>query len=239
MTSPLPDLQNDPAVVRGNTVKNNYTVAVQVIRGNSQLSDIGQGQQIAQAWQAANAGLVAAYQDLRTRYQARSDALLAKLPLGPAPVAPGTSPADEALLLQIFRNNVEQARNAAPDDTTSNGNIGRISPAAGTLSAMLADAQKFNDDSLLRAVMTVAWETGNITLVRSWCDANGLSDLLDETAQVQQVLANNGFSSLWITPALSLIDEPAESVNLPRLVAAAQAAVVDANRASQSSAYRR
>lgn len=224
MSSPLPTLQNDPSVVQGNQIKAQYAAECQAVRADSSASDIGKGQRLEQVWNAANNALTVAYRDLIGRYEARREALLADIPLGPPPVPDGTSVADAALMAQLFRSALAEARNAEASTLIVGGsNISPIVTQPGTLAAMLSDAETYGDDLQRRAVLSAAWEQGNIDLVRSWTDLNGLSGLLDEVATVQEVLSGQGFANMWILPALSKIPEPQESVDLPARIAAAEA----------------
>jgi hypothetical protein len=240
MSSPLPPLQNDPSIVQGNTIKNQYMSACATVRSDITASDIAKGQRIEQIWQASNTALTAAYKDLIARYDARRDELLARIPLGPPPVPDGTSMADEALMQSLFRSAVADARGAVPNDQVVGGsNITPMVPKGGTLASMLNDAEKFGDDLQRRAVLSVAWEQGNNQIVRSWCDMQGFGDLLDELDDVQQVLTGQGFANQWIMPALGRIPEPQESVELPARIAATEAATFAANRTAQAGSFRR
>ena len=218
MTQPLPPMQNDPAFVAGQKVHVDFTNQANAIRGDVTTSDLTKSRLINEAWLAANAEIGRLNSDLDGRQQARADYLAALVPFGPT-VPASASAADRSVLLQAWRSALSDARNASPAD----------------LAAMLNDAEMFGDDNLLRAVLTVAAENGDPTLIRSWADDHDLSAELDELSALRETILGRGIANLFRVQSLSPIAKPAEVSDLPTLEAAAaagQAAMASLSRPS-------
>lgn len=224
MTKPLPPIVDDPAVVAGFETKSKFTADSQQVRGDFTIVDLVKAQRIDAIWEAANKRLTDLYADLQSRRQARIDQLETIVPVGPN-IPANASSADTALLQQVFRTALAQARDALPAEISGGGNITPINTSKTTLDGMLADAEKFDDDTLRRAVLTAAFENGHLGLIKSWTDMNGLTEQLDELRDLLNAIAGHGSDNLWVVQALGLIAKPSEVFNIPNLIAAQEAAV--------------
>ncbi|HWK92625.1 MAG TPA: hypothetical protein VNR17_10245, partial [Luteimicrobium sp.] len=91
------------------------------------------------------------------------------------------------------------------------------------LSALLADAERFDDDTLRRAVLTVAVDDGQLGLVRRWTDRAGVTDQFEELVALREALAGRGMSALWDHKIFTPLGRPREAFDLPALEAADQA----------------
>jgi hypothetical protein len=207
MTTPLPPMAKDPAITGGAQVRRAFTAQAAKIRGDSNLSDIAKAQGISDLWDASNAELARLYQDLQSRRRARLAVLEKLVPVGPN-IPADASPADATVLRQAFRAALTEARDASPDRKIE----------------LLADAEKFDDDNLRRAVITAAFEQSQTQVLQRWTDSMGLTDRLDEMFELQKALIGRGFSNLYVTQALSKIPQPDEASALPSLIAARDAA---------------
>jgi hypothetical protein len=217
-TRPLPALQADPAFAAANEARATYASDAARVRGDFTLSDLGRAEQIVTLWEAASAAITAAYNDLSSRRRARLAELEAVVPVGPA-VPADASPADSALLFEIFQRALDQARDRAADEDS--------------LRAMLSDAERFGDDTRRRAALTAAVDSGQVRIVREWCAQRGLSDQLDELITVRSDLAGYGDTAthLYEVQAFGVIPRPDEVAALPGL---RQAAAVTAQQATRT-----
>lgn len=216
-TSPLPaPLNTDPAFIAAKDAAATYMAAAAGVRGDMRLTDLAKAEQITQLWEDANASISAAWQDLTARRTARLAELQSLVPIGPN-VPADASAADAAVLHQIFRAALDQARKA-------DGEPG--------LRAMLADAQRFNDDTARRAVLTVAIDAGQPRIVQEWCEQVGLSAELAELVSLRSTLAGHGdiAGRLFETQGFRLLARPGEVLALPGLLRAAEQSRRDANR---------
>lgn len=220
-TKPMPVMGEDPSVTAGQQVRADFTDQAQKLRQDQRLTDLQAAEQITQLWSSSNASLAKLYEDLQSRRRARLAALDSIVPLGPN-VPAGASPADAAVLQQAFRSALAQARAAMPASSTSGGgNLSRLGPVdTDTLDGMLADAERFDDDNLRRAVLTAAYEGGYMGIVRRWSDLMGVTAQLDEYTELQDALAGQGIWGQWNYTTFAPLPAPDEVANLPRLQAA-------------------
>jgi hypothetical protein len=220
-TKPLPPMGQDPSILKGQQIRNEFAPHAQSIRANRSLTDLQVAEQVVDLWTRTNETLSELYQDLQRRRQARLDALENLVPLGPA-IPADASAADRAVLHQSFRAALAEARGLMPQTPTI-GNVSGISSGS-TLDAMLADAEKFNDDNLRRAVLTAAFEGGHMQVVHQWTDLMGVTKQLDEFYELQHAVAGRGIAGSWNYTVFSPVRAPAEVAELPRLQAAQEAA---------------
>jgi len=221
-TQPLPPPEQDPAITEAIQIKDTFTQTVQALRMNTTLTDLQVAQQVVTAWTAANDRIADLYNDLQARRQARITMLEQTVPVGPG-IPADASPADAAVMQQAFRAALAQAREAMPQRANTGSSI--IPVKRNTLDGMLADAEAFDDDTLRRAVLTAAVENGTVHLIRSWAAQRGLSDQLDELAQLQEAITGRGLAGMWVIKAFTPIPKPEEVWKLPDLEAAAQAQI--------------
>lgn len=213
MTAPLPPLGQDPSIVGAQQVRDEWLAITAEIRGNPDLTDLRRAQAIESVWNDANAHLTRLYRDLKARQLARIETLDKLVPIGPD-IPAGASPADVAVLQQAFRAALLQARDLDRDGLT----------------AMLADAERFDDDTLRRAVLTASVDGGYPDVVRTYTNRLGVTDQLNELISLREDYANQGMASLWAAKLFTPIPKPQEVDDIPTLQeerdrAAAQAAV--------------
>ena len=227
MTSPLPPMGQDPSIVRGQQLRAAFTPQAQAIRADVSLDELAACEKVILLWSGINDELATLYQDLQSRRQARLNYLETIVPVGPN-IPAGTSPADTVVLNAAFRTALAEARNAVSDfgrDVSGGGNITPLAnSSAGTLAAMLTDAEKFDDDNLRRAVLTAALEQGRTDIVQTWTDKMGVTDQLAELADLRRAIAGEGIAGQWNFTVFEPLPEPDECDQLPRLIAARNAA---------------
>jgi hypothetical protein len=221
MTSPMPPVPEDPAYLEGQQVKAAFAEQSQRIREDFGITDVAKAEQITAAWEAANATLAGLWRDLQARREARIDELEALIPVGPG-VPPNTSPADTAVLMQAWRGALARAQEAEPK----------------ALEKMFDEATRFDDDVVLRAVLTVSRDDFGGGIVRKWAALNGVTDTFEELSGLYDEI--NG-PSIWRLPlhlALDPIEKPQEAWDLPSLTASRDASLLAAGRAAPKNAYR-
>lgn len=221
MTSPLPSVPDDPAFIRGQLIKATFAVQSQNIREDLGLTDVAKAEQVTAAWEVANTELASLWSDLQARRSARIDSLEAQIPFGPG-IPPNTSAADTAVLMQAWRGALAQAQAAEPAD----------------LKKMFAEASRFDDDVVLRAVMTVSRDDFGGGIVSQWAAMNGATETLAELMGLYDEIAGPSIWRLPLLLALGQIEKPQEAWDLPTLTAARQASLVTARRASPGNVYR-
>jgi hypothetical protein len=221
MASPLPPVPQDPAYLEGQQVKATFAAHAQQIREDFGITDVAKAERITAGWEAANTILAGLWRDIQARREARIDTLEALIPVGPG-VPEGTSPADTAVLMQAWRGALARAQEADPK----------------ALQQMFDEAQRFDDEVVLRAVLTVSRDDFGGSIVRKWAALNGVTDTFEELSGLYDEL--NG-PSVWRLPvllALGPIEKPQEAWDLPVLTAARDASLLAAGRAAPKNAYR-
>jgi hypothetical protein len=222
MTSPLPPVPQDPAFLEGQQVKATFAEQSQLIREDFGITDVAKAEQITAAWEAANTTLAGLWRDLQARREARIDELEALIPVGPG-VPPNTSPADTAVLMQAWRGALARAQEADPK----------------ALQKMFDEAQRFDDDVVLRAVLTVSrddFDGGG--LVRKWAALNGVTDIFEELSGLYDQVSGSDIWRPKLVFVLGQIEEPQEAWDLPVLTAARDASLLAAGRGAPKNAYR-
>lgn len=239
---PLPPMGQDPSIVEGQEVRAQFLALVPSIRQNQSLNNLAAAEQITAEWNKTNEKLGELFQDLQRRRQARLDALETTVPLGPA-IPAGASAADSAVLHQAFRSALSEARNAVPAQPAGGGNVGPLSVGSTqtkTLDGMLADAEKFDDDNLRRAVLTAAFEGGHMQLVRKWTDLMGASGQLDEYHELRRAIEGQGTAGGWNFTVFRALPAPPEVAQLSQLRAAEEAeSLTRAQASAAANRYRR
>lgn len=230
-TKPLPPMGQDPSIIEGQHVRAGFTPRMQGIRQNRSLTNLQVAEEVVNLWTEVNTKLQTLYVDLQTRRRARLESLEGLVPLGPA-VPDGASPADVAVIQQAFRVALAQAREAMPTRAHDPSGPTPLRREHGTLDAMLADAERFDDDTLRRAVLTAAYETGNMKLLRGWTDLIGVTSQVEEYAELQSAIAGQGQAGSWNMTVFRPLAPPPEVADLERLRAAEEAAVLQRVRGS-------
>ena len=221
MASPLPPVPQDPAYLEGQQVKATFAEQSQRIREDFGITDVAKAEQITAAWEAANATLAGLWRDIQARREARIDELEALIPVGPG-VPPNTSPADTAVLMQAWRGALARAQEAEPK----------------ALEKMFNEAQRFDDDVVLRAVLTVSRDDFGGAIVRKWAALNGVTDTFEELSGLYDALNGPDIWRLKLAGALGPIEKPQEAWDLQPLTAARDASLLAAGRAAPKNAYR-
>jgi hypothetical protein len=235
-TKPLPPMGEDPSIVKGQQIRHEFPPQAQSIRSDRSLTDLQAAEQVVDLWTRTNDKLTELYRDLQRRRQARLDALETLVPLGPA-VPSDASAADAAVLHQAFRSALAEARQAMP--ARAEDGMQRIDTTTTTLDSMLADAEKFDDDNLRRAVLTAAFEAGHMQIVRRWTDLMGVTQQLDEFHELQRAVAGQGLAGSWNFTVFSPLRPPEEVAKLERLRAEQErAAQFRAEQVAAANRYR-
>jgi hypothetical protein len=231
-TKPLPPPNEDPSIVKGQQLRAEFTPTVQRTRTDSRLSNLQVAEQVAAFWETTNTQLAALFRNLQARRQARIATLETVVPLGPA-IPAGSTAADTVVLQQAFRAALAEARAAMPT-SPHEPTIAPLSKVTNTLDAMLADAEKFDDDNLRRAVLTAAYEAGRMDIVRRWTDLMGVTKQLDEFYELQRAVAGEGIAASWNMVAFEPVRQPPEVAELSRLRAAEEGAAATRARLAVS-----
>lgn len=201
-------------------VRADFDATCKAIRMDTRLSDLAVAQTITNAWTTANEQISALWQQLQTARRARIAVLGRTVPIGPN-IPKDASPADAAVMQQAFRVALEKARAAAvvPDnyESATFTSTAREGYDPDTLSGMLLDAEKFDDDTLRRAVLTAAVDAGRGQIIRWWTDKMGISQQLDELARLESAVASHGFDGMWDHKAFDPLLKPEEVDELGRL----------------------
>lgn len=141
----------DPDHLAARQARLDFAGRVQEIRDSRVWSDEHKAEQIAALYEQHVKEISDAYGRVTERRQARLDYLNGLVPSGPG-IPDDASPADRAFLVQAFRSNLEQATNAPRGD----------------LPQLLAEAERYGDDSMQRAVLQHASDSGNTRLINDW-----------------------------------------------------------------------
>jgi hypothetical protein len=202
----LPPVREDKAVQGGYAAKQKYTARLREIRDDLDLSEFVKAEQLAKAHEKLLGELDRLRTDLHDRRTARLATLKAKVPLG-AGVPADASPADKAVLNASFRTALERAREAG-------------SPQARR--TLLVDAQRYDDDTLRRGVLTAAFELNELDTVGDWVREHtnlyGREDFLQELRTLRgQLESTITIDRQWEMQALGVPRPPQEMANLPAL----------------------
>ncbi|MGV9337881.1 hypothetical protein [Streptomyces sp. NPDC003688] len=206
--APLPHPNEDVAFLEAREALAQYTATASKTRGDVNLSDIAKAEQIEAAYTKYCATISDAYKELMARRRARLEYLETLLPVGPG-IPDGTSPADRAVLMTAFRTAYDQAQAAA--GTTAREKL-------------LAQAERFDDDTLRRAVFTALIDNNEHNITDQWAATHiEQANYLGEVAELREAVAGRGAPHMWDVQTFIPIAEPAEPKALPRLLADAQA----------------
>lgn len=159
-----------------------YGAQVAEIRSDPMRSDLAKAHALAAAHQQHTADMAAAHGRLTARRQARLDYLTGLVPNGPD-IPAGTSPADKAVLMTAWRAANDAVRNA---------------PNRQAREALLAEASRYGDDIMQRAVLTNATERGEHRIVDWWVEqTHGVKGWQTETGQLRGALAGERQHVPW------------------------------------------
>lgn len=202
----LSPVREDPAIEAGYAAKATYTARLREIRDDFDLSPLVKAEQLAAAHEKLLTELDRLRTDLHGRRTTRLAVLEGKVPLGPG-VPAGTSPADRAVLTAAFRSALDKALGAT---------------SAQARKAMLIDAQKYDDDSMRRGVLTAAFELGELEIASAWITEHtnfrDKDTFLEELRTLRGQLAGTiPTDRMWEGQALGEPQRPQEMANLPTL----------------------
>lgn len=211
---PLPHPNADPDHLAARRSKEDFTAAAKAARENFRLSDLAKAEEISAAYERHVQETAAAYESVTARRRARLEYLESLLPVGPG-IPAGTSPADAAVLMTAFRTAFTTAKEAPRDKRR----------------ALLAEAERFDDDMMRRAVMTAALDDAQMDIVQPWTELHlDKADLLEEIRALREALAGRGMLPVWDAKDFKPLPKPLEAHDLPILQASVAAGVLPAER---------
>ncbi|WP_433361927.1 hypothetical protein ACQPZX_29400 [Actinoplanes sp. CA-142083] len=203
--APLPDVREDRSYTQALAAKETYTAAAAQARNDSLQHPAVRAAAVVKAYNACIQTLATLHEDLESRRRTRQEWIETQLPIGPG-IAPGTTPADRTVLLAAF--------NAALAKARETGTAGRAS--------MLADAERFGDEAVRRAVFTASYDVSEWQLLDRWIDSHSPATrgLVDEWRTLQNLLLGyTGEMQLRFEQmAFAQPPKPSEVYELPRLV---------------------
>ena len=160
----MPPQKDDPSIVAGRAAKLAFTAKAAGIRSDPEATDLAKARQVVDLWDRLVVDLGRRRADLVSRRRARLAELEEIAPTG-ANVDPATTPADRAVLLKMFQDATDRARDADP----------------ATLMKMYRDAMRFDDQLVQRAVFTVGLQDGRAPILDAYlADHPEVRPLLDE-----------------------------------------------------------
>lgn len=198
---PMPHPNDDRDHIAARASKQEFTDAAKQVRSNANFSARYKAQQVAGLYEKHVTETASAYQRITARRRARLAHLESQVPIGPG-IPDGTTAADKAVLMTAFRTAMDKAR-----DTDRSGRA-----------RLLAEAERFDDDAMRRAVLTHAMDTGEVDTVKRWADLHADSaGLLDETAALRDTLAGRGTGHLWDAQDFNPLPKPHEAYEWARI----------------------
>lgn len=200
----LPPINEDPAILAGQEIQRVYSGEMQAARQDHTRTEIQRAEAVLRVWKTNNDRLAELYQDLQTRRTARADWIEQQLPIGPG-IPTDTTRADKAVLQAAFNTALTAAR-AANDNQ---------------LADMLADAERFDDDTKRRAVFTAAIDQSRWNIINAWTQTHApdTGALLTEWKGLKSDIAGRSISSSgWVWQSFRQIPRPSEIDTYPRLV---------------------
>lgn len=222
---PLPPIREDPSIQAGYAAQQAYGARLNEIDADTTLDELGRAEAIVAAYEEHLTTVQTLAEDLHTRRVARAQHLAGQIPTGPG-IPDDATPADRAVFATAFRSSLAQARAAGLEERQQ----------------MLADAIKYGDDVLMRAVLSVADEKGEAKVFDQWAKATGKGDLLAELRALNEEIHGAGPSRAWVGQALRAPRPPRnEMSSLPVLRQRAEQSAREAEQARRlaTPAYRR
>ncbi|MFD1659998.1 hypothetical protein ACFSL4_17795 [Streptomyces caeni] len=196
---PLPHPNSDPDHLAARTSKETFTNAARAVRENPNISNRLKAQQITALYDTHVKETADAYQRLTDRRRARLEYLEGLVPIGPG-IPEGTSPADKAVLMEAFRS--------AWDKVKETSRQGRAE--------LLAEAERFDDDAMRRAVLTYALDHAELWTIRDWTAMHlDKQDYLNEVAELRDALAGRGTNRAWDRQDFTPLPKPQEAYDWP------------------------
>lgn len=186
MTTPPPNPftthpNEDPDHLAARQARVDYDAKAQEIRNSPVWSNDYKAEKLAELYQEHEQEINEAYGRVTARRQARLDYLNGLVPSGPG-IPEDASPADRAVLVQAFRSSLETAKAASREQR------GRL----------LAEAARYGDEAMQRAVLQHASDSGDVDLVNAWvADTHGVRGFSDERRQLTGALHGEHFHAPW------------------------------------------
>jgi hypothetical protein len=203
-TKTLPAVNEDPLIQAGRQAQADYDATVARLRSDPMLSGLARSEQINTAWETYHRDMNARATKFYEQRKAQLAALESTVPIGPD-IPTDVSRADAAVLHQAFSAAFNTALNATPE----------------TLRTMLADAQRFGDDTTVRAVLTAASDKGHGGVITQWAagDPQRLT-AIKQAADLRDLLSGRGRDSAFARQAFGALRSqlpPSEVNSLPGL----------------------
>lgn len=174
--APLPHPNEDADHLAARTSKETFVAKAGPIRGNPDASARFKAQQVSNLYDVHLREMSEAYERLTGRRRDRLAYLEGLVPVGPG-IPEGTSPADKSTLMQAFRAAWEKVQ-----QTDSKGRA-----------RLLAEAERFDDDEMRRAVLTFAVDHSEEAILRSWTEQHvDQEGYLPEIRQVREAISGRG-----------------------------------------------
>lgn len=196
-SGPPPAPREDPALAAAVAAAEVHYAQLDDIRSDPDLTDLERAERIKAVYDEQVARVRALAENFYARRRARLAALEAEIPTGPG-VTPDMSPADATVLRSAFMNALERARAADTEQRR----------------AMVVDAITYNDDTLLRGVLSAAREAGDAAVLDEWARRTGKTDVIAEIRALNAALAS---PSVWEIKAFRRPPTPPELRRLAEL----------------------
>lgn len=203
---PMPHPNDDPDTIAARASKQTFTEEANKARAMN-ASDLFVAEKVAGLYETHKKEMADAYERLTARRRARLEYLEGLVPIGPS-IPEGTSPADRSLLLKGFREEYAKAKDATPARRAE----------------LLAEAERFDDDTLRRGVLTAAMDISDVNLIKQWSQLHvEEANHLEEVAELRATVSGQHFNNRWDYLDFNPLPTPHEVSELPRLQAAAEA----------------
>ncbi|WP_127501953.1 hypothetical protein [Actinoplanes solisilvae] len=203
----LPEVREDPAFIAAGEAKDTFVRAAQMARMDHSLTDLYRAVGVVKAYNTCVQRLGELRVDLDARRARRMTWITSTgLPLGPG-IPTDASPADRVVLLSAFTAAFERQAGAEKR------------------ARVLADAQRFGDESTLRATLTAALDESDWRTFDRWASEHSPTSgaLAREWRKLNRLIGGytGEVEALFEQQMFTLIRPPEEVRTLPSLVQAA------------------
>ncbi|MGW6456657.1 hypothetical protein ACWF94_12165 [Streptomyces sp. NPDC055078] len=172
---------DDPDHLAARQSRAEFAARAEEIRASVQWSESYKAEQLNALYREHVKEIAGAYGRVTDRRRARLDYLDGLVPSGPG-IPEDASPADRAVLIAAFRGALEQAKGASREQRRQ----------------LLAEAGRYGDDAMQRAVLQHATESGDVSLVNDWvAQTHGVHGHSEERRQLTNSLSGTPFKSGW------------------------------------------
>ncbi|WP_159769372.1 hypothetical protein [Streptomyces sp. HM190] len=212
--APLPHPNEDADHLAARTSRQTFMDKAGPIRGNADASARWKAQQVTALYDTHVREVTEAYERLTERRRARLAYLESLVPVG-AGIAETATPADKAVLMNAFRAAWKEAQG------TDQGGRARL----------LAEAERFGDDAMRRAVLTFAVDHSEETILRDWTERHlDQEGYLGEVRQLRETLAGRGPERGFERQDFTPLPKPQEAYDWPLIQDAPDAQPGDRGR---------